>query len=168
MPVLYVNLNKHESLTKEPYVSFFKKYDIIKDDPNGEQIELRVGCGKNGCFANGFYIDKVYYKNPRLRINFATIPSPEKEQETNVFIRASYSYEGEDSYDLDFHLQRVKDIKKRAPYYYIPGATHFEFSSQIDDEYKLLFDVLVDDVAKVPDVCCSLISLIITIFSLDN
>lgn len=38
MPVLYVNLNKHESLTKEPYVSFFKKYDIIKDDLNGEQI----------------------------------------------------------------------------------------------------------------------------------
>ena len=167
MPVLYVNLNKHESLTKEPYISFFKKYDIIKDDLNGEQIELRVG-GKDGCFTNGFYIGKVYYKNPRLRIDFTTIHSPEKEKETCVFIRTSYSYEGEDSYDLDFHLQRVKDIKKRAPYYYIPGASHFEFSSQIDDEYKLLFDVLVDDVAKAPDVCCSLISLIITIFSLDN
>lgn len=167
MPVLYVNLNKHESLTKEPYVSFFKKYDVIKDDLNGEQIELRVG-GKDGCFSNGFYIDRVYYKNPRLRIDFATIPSPENEQKTGVLIRTSYSYEGEDSFDFDFHLQRVKDIKKRAPYYYIPGVTHFEFSSQIDDEYKLLFDAIVDDVSKVPEVCCSLISLIITIFSLDN
>ena len=167
MPVLYVNLNKQESLTKEPYVSFFKKFDIIKDDINGEQIELRVG-GKDGCFANGFYIDKVYYKNPRLRIDFATIPAPDNNETTCTLIRASYSYEGEDGYDLDFHLQIAKDIKKRAPYYYLPGATNFEFSSQIDDEYKLLFDVLVDDPEKVSNVCCSLISLIITIFSLDN
>ena len=167
MPVVYVNLKKQESLTKEPYVSFLKKYNTIKDDLNGEQIELRVG-GKDGCYANGFYIDNVYYKNPRLKIDFASITSHKDGQRTSVFIRFSYSYEGEDIGDFNLHLQRVKDIKKRAPYYYIPGASHFEFSSQIDDEYKLLFDVLVEDLEKVSEVCCSMISLIITIFSLDN
>lgn len=167
MPVLCINMNKHESLKKEPYASFLKKFDIIKESINGEQIELRVG-GKDGCFSNGFYIDSVYYKNPRLRFDFAKIPSPENDGTTVTFIRACYSYEGEDSYDLEFHLQRAKDIKKRAPYYYIPWATHFEFSSQIDDEYRLVFDALVGDDEKLQEVCCSLISLIITIFSLDN
>lgn len=167
MPVFYVNLNKQKSLTKEPYVSFLKKYDVIKEDVHGEQIELRVG-GKDGCFANGFYVDEVYYKNPRLRLDFATIPSPEDADVTCTLVRASYTYEDEDGYDLDFHLRRIKDIKKRAPYYYIPGASHFEFSSQIDDAYHLLFDVLVDDMAKVPEVCCSLISLMISVFTLDN
>lgn len=168
MPVLYVNLNKQESLTREPYASFMKKYDIIKEDPNGEQIEIRVGLGKDGCFSNGFYIDKTYYKNPRLRLEFAALPSSDTEGKESVFIRASYSYESEESYHLDLHLKRVRDIKKRAPYFYIPFASHFEFSSQVDDEYKLLFDAVVEDKNKVPDVCCSLISLIITIFTLDN
>lgn len=167
MPVLYVNLNKQGSLSKEPYATFLKKYEVIKDAPNGEEIELRVG-GKEGTFTNGFYIDNFYYKNPRLRLNFATIPSPENDSEMSVFIRAVYSYEGEDCCDLDFHLQRVKDIKKRAPYYYLHGVSHFEFSSQIDDEYRLVFDAIADDNTRVEKVCCQLISLIISIFSLDN
>ncbi|MBQ6824831.1 MAG: hypothetical protein IJN82_06135 [Clostridia bacterium] len=167
MPILYVNLNKQESLTKEPYASFLKRYDIIKENVNGEQIDLRVG-GKDGCFTNGFYVDKMYCKNPRLRLEFATLPSPERSGETCTFVRAIYSYEGEDGYDLDFHLQRARDIKKRAPYYYIPGASHFEFSSQVDDEFKLIFDVLVEEKRFVSEVCCSLISLLITIFSLED
>lgn len=162
MPVLYVNLNKHEAIQREPYNSFLKKYGLIKDNLNGEQIEVRVG-GKEGNFSNGFYIDDMFCMNPRLRIDFADVPGDQR-----IFIRVCYSYEGEDSYDLDFHLQRVKDIKKRADYYYIPGATHFEFSSQIDDDCKLNFDVLVEDKSRVPEVCCSLISLVIAIFSLDN
>jgi len=167
MPILYVNLNKHDSLSREPYASFFKKYENIKGALNGEQIELRVG-GRNECFSNGFYVDEFYYKNPALRIDFATVPSPDDEKAKSIFVRVVYSYEGEDCCDLDFHLQRVRDIRKRAPYYYIPGAAYFEFSSQIDDEYKLVFDAIVEDEEKVPEVCCSIISLIISIFSLDN
>ena len=162
MPVLYVNLNKNDVLSKEPYASFIKNYEIIKDSINGEKIELRVG-GRN-VFDNGFYIDRTYYKNPRLTIEFAQIPS-EKEC---IFIRAAYSFEGEDNYDLEYHLDRVKEIKKRAPYYYLPDALNFEFSSQIDDEYRLYFDVITDDKEKVSKLCCSLISLIISIYSLDN
>lgn len=167
MPLYYVNLNKQECLSKEPYASFLKKFDLIRGEVNGEQIELRVG-GKNECFANGFYIDESYYKNPRLQLDFATVPAPGDSQKTCTLIRISHSYEGEDGYDLEFHLQRAKDLKKRAPYFYIPDASHFEFSSQVDDEYKLLFDVIVEDETKVSSVCCSLISLIIAIFSQDN
>lgn len=166
MPVLYVNLNKNSALSKEPYASFMKNYEIIKDSINGEKIELRVG-GKD-CFSNGFYIDRTYYKNPRLTIEFAEIASSSDIEKNCVFIRAAYSFEGEDNYDLEFHLGRVKEIKRRAPYYYIPDADNFEFSSQIDDEYRLYFDVLVSDRDKISKVCCSLIGLIISIFSLDN
>ncbi len=167
MPVLYVNLNKHEPTKKEPYASFLKKFDIIKDDLDGEQIEIRVG-GRDGTFVNGFYIDRVYYKNPRLKFDFSTVPSPYEQNKTATFIRATYSYDDEDGYDLDFHLQRAKNIKKRAPYYYLPGVTNFEFSSQIDDEYKLIFDVLVEEKEKVEEICCFLISQIISIFSLED
>ncbi len=166
MPVLYVNLNKHESLKKEPYNSFLKKFNLIRENLNGEQIEIRVG-GKDRSFANGFYLDEEFYINPRLRVDFASMPVAAGEK-PSMFIRVCYSYEGEDGYDLELHFQRVKDIKQRAEYLYIPGATHFEFSSQIDDEYKLMFDALVDDMSKIPDVCCLLISHIIAIFCLEN
>ena len=165
--LLYVNLKKHDSLKKEPYAAFTKKFNMIRDNLNGEQIDLRVG-GKDGTFANGFYIDEVFYKNPELKFDFAVIPSPEDATTTGVFIRATYAYEGEDYYEFDTHLQRVRDIKKRAPYYYIPSATHFEFSSQIEDEYKLYFDAVATDADKALEVCYSLISLIISIFSLEN
>lgn len=167
MPVLYVNFKKQDCLEREPYASFLKKYNVIKDDLHGERIELRVG-GKDGCFADGFYTDHDYYKNPVIRIDFASVPASEREGGKSVFVRVAYSYESGDDYDLDFHVQRVKEIKKRAPYYYVPGASHFEFSSQMDDEYRLLFDALALDPEQVPRVCCSLISLIISIFSLDN
>ena len=106
MPVYYVNLNKQESLSKEPYASFLKKFNLIRDEVNGEQIELRVG-GKNECFTNGFYVDESYYKNPRLKLNFATVPTPGDSQKTCTLLRTAYSYEGEDGYDLEFHLQRA-------------------------------------------------------------
>lgn len=169
MPVIYVNLSNHDCTTREPYISFLKKFELIKnEDINGEQIELRVA-NKDGTFANGFYNDSVYYKNPRLRIDFATLPLSKNNLTNCTLIRATYSYEGVDDHDqLEFHIQRVKNIKKRTPYYYLPNVTCFEFSSQIDDEYKLIFDVSVNDYEKVSDVCCSLISLFITIFSLDD
>ena len=167
MPVFYLNLEKQESLTREPYASFLKKYDLIEQELNGEEIELRVG-GKDETFTNGFYVDSYYYENPRLRFSFATVPNPDNHEETSTLVRACYSYEGDDCYDLQYHIQRAKDIKRRAPYYFLPGATHFEFSSQVDEEFKLQFDVLVADNEKVAEVCCLLISLIIAIFSQDN
>jgi len=167
MPVLYVNPNKQESLQKEPYASFLKKYDVIKENLNGEQIELRVG-GRENCFSNGFYVSSYYCKNPRLKINFATILHPDDSNKKCTLVRMVYSYDGENSFDVDFHIQRAKDVKKRSAYYYLPNVTHFEFSSQIDDEYRFIFDVLVEDVEKISEVCCSLINLVISIFSLDN
>ncbi len=167
MPVLYINSDKHDCLKREPYVTLLKKFEVIKDSLDAEEIELRVG-GRDGCFANGFYTDDVYYKNPRLKISFATVPSPDDRTLKSFFIRAAYSFESEDDYDLEFHLQRIKDIKKRVPYFYLPDVTHFEFSSQIDEDYKLFFDAVVDDREKVRNVCCMLISLIISVFSLDN
>lgn len=165
MAVLFLNFAEHEPLKKEPYASFLKRFDIIKESVDGEQIELRVG-GRDGTFSDGFYVDETYFKNPRIKIEFAGIPKEENGK--SFFVRVVYSYEGKDCCDLDLHFQRVKELKKRAPYYYIPGATHFEFSSQIDDEYKLIFDVVADREETVQGVCCSLISLIISIFSFEN
>ena len=166
MPILYLNLDRQKSLEKEPYVSFFKKFNFIKDSLHGERIELRVG-GAEGSFCNGFYVDDVFYINPALSLEFSQVPKS-KDYPESMLVRLCYSFEGEDGYDLDFHLQRIRDIRKRAEYFYIPWATHFEFSSQIDEDYRLIFDVLVEDSDRIADVCCSLISHVIAIFSLDN
>ena len=49
MPVIYM-LNKQNSLLKEPYLSFDKKYKIISEKLYGSEIELPVGNGKQGQF----------------------------------------------------------------------------------------------------------------------
>lgn len=167
MPILYIGHDKHDCLKIEPYATLLKKFEAISDNPFGEEIELRAG-GREGHFTNGFYVDEIYYKNPRLKINFASVPSPDDRSTENAFVRVTYSYESEDDYDVEFHLQRIKDIKRRAPYFYLPGVDFFEFSSQIDDTYKLHFDAIVSDKDKIRDTCCMLVSLVIAVFSLDN
>ena len=167
MPVLYANLDKHDSLSREPYASFLKKYDAIKQDINEKRIELQLG-GENGTFENGFYVEGLSFENPKLTLFFDTVLSPETDNKKVVFIRAIYSCEAGDEFDPMIQVQRAKDIKLRVPYYYLPGVTHMDFSSQLDDEYKLIFDALVDDKHSIPEVCCSLIGLIIAIFSLDD
>lgn len=63
MPVICM-LNKQNSLMKEPYVSFDKKYKMIMEKLHGSKIELPVGNGKQGQFSNGFYnCDYAYQRN---------------------------------------------------------------------------------------------------------
>lgn len=169
MPVLYVNLRKQNSLEKDPYAWFSKEYEELKKKgkTDGARMEFFIA-GKEGDFANGFYLDECFYQNPRLQFDFATVPPADKNKKESVFVRLCYSYEeGEDCND-SLYRQRVKSIKKRVPYYYVPWVSCLEFSAQIDDENKLFFDALVEDPTKVPEACLSLINLVISIFSLDN
>lgn len=170
MPFIYVNLNEQKSLEREPYTSFTKKYEVIKENLNGEKIELRVGNGKSNSFSNGFFTDDgCYAKNLRLNFIFASLPKDDTESTNGkTLIRMTYSFEYDDAESLNYHLDKVKALEKRVPFFYIPLASAFEMTYQINSEFTLLFDVVVDDEKDVQQVCYSLINQIITIYSFEN
>lgn len=64
MPVICM-LNKQNSLMKEPYVSFDKKYKMIMEKLHGSKIELPVGNGKQGQLS--YLLDNVT-QNPYEKI----------------------------------------------------------------------------------------------------
>ncbi len=168
MPVLFVNMKKHNSTEREPYSSFAKRFDSVKDNLHGERIELCAGSGKRGAFNNGFYNDEDYFKNAMLTFDFAEIDNGTDISPRSTFVRMTLSYECSTYCDIEYQLQRIKALKLRVPYFYIPDVTHLEFSSPIDEDVKLQFDVLVPDKEKILNVCCSLINQVIAVFSLDD
>ena len=80
MPVIYI-LNKQNSLLKEPYISFDKKYKMISENLPGGEIELPIGTGKQGQFSNGFYnCDYTYQRNMIMKFNFVKVNSEQVER----------------------------------------------------------------------------------------
>lgn len=86
---------------------------------------------------------------------------------TFLLTNTVYSFECNES-NLDYYRRHIKLLKKRVPYFYIPDVTHFAFSSQIDDEFNMQFDVLVKNGEKVLQVCYSLLNQIISILSFED
>lgn len=168
MPVLFINMKEQTSLEKEPYLSFMKRFEALEGNLDGECVKLYVGKGKSGTFSKGFYIDESYCKNPMITFEFARINSSNKEGEKETFIRMTYSYECDSRYDLEWQMDMIKALRRRIPYFYIPSVSHLEFSSPIEDDVRLQFDVLVPESEDVPQVCCSLINQVIAIFSFED
>lgn len=80
MPVIYI-LNKQNSLLKEPYISFDKKYKMISENLHEGEIELPIGTGKQGQFSNGFYnCDYTYQRNMIMKFNFVKVNSEQVER----------------------------------------------------------------------------------------
>ena len=163
MPVIFFNsISKHNSLEKDPYASFTKKFKGLKKF-DGQEIELRIDNGKEG-FHKGFYTDDCFMENANLKFAFADVTSG---AEKAYFIRMNYSF-GCNSENIHYYQRHISLLKQRVPYFYIPFAANFEFSSHIDDEFNLQFDVLVKNEADVLQVCYCLINQIITIFSFED
>lgn len=107
MPVICM-INKQNSLMKEPYVSFDKKYKMIMEKLHGSKIELPVGNGKQGQFSNGFYnCDYAYQRNMMMKFNFVKV-NPEqvepKAPKDCTFVQCTYSFEYNESDMFDYHL----------------------------------------------------------------
>lgn len=172
MPVIYM-LNKQNSLSKEPYLTFDKKYKMISEEFqfHGKEIEIPIGTGKQGQFSNGFYnCDYTYQRNMMMKFQFVKVNPEQVEINTSkecIFVRCSYSFEYNES-ELDYHLNRLKAFALRTDYFYIPGVEYLEFSYKIDKEINIYMDAIVVGTEDVQQVCHSMINQFIAIFSLDD
>lgn len=167
MPVIYYNIDEQKSLEKEPYKSLTKRFKNLKNALEEKEIELSIGTDKEG-FSKGFYTDFEFTNDAKVKFIFS------KEAETGlrgekpkIFVRMIFSFECNES-NLHYYRRHIRLLKKRIPYFYIPEATHFAFSSQIDDEFNMQFDALVGDEDKVLQVCYSLLNQIIAILSFED
>ncbi|MBR4073257.1 MAG: hypothetical protein IKK24_04860 [Clostridia bacterium] len=166
MPVIfYSDIDKLNSLEKDPYASFTKKFKGLKK-LDGQQIELKIDNGKEG-FYKGFFTDDRFMENANLSFVFAEMNNVSEPNSKPFFIRMIYSF-GCNNENIHYYQKRIKLLKKRVPYFFIPDITNLEFSSHIDDEFNMQFDVLVKSEDKVLQVCHSLINQIITIFSFED
>ncbi len=171
MPVIYM-LNKQNSLLKEPYISFDKKYKMISENLHGGEIELPIGTGKQGQFSNGFYnCDYTYQRNMIMKFNFVKVNPEQVEINTSkecTFVRCTYSFEYNESDMLDYHLNRLKALTLRTDYFYIPKVEYLEFSYKVDKEINIYLDAIVVGQEDVKQVCHCMINQFIAIFSLDD
>lgn len=78
-----------------------------------------------------------------------------------------YSFECNEN-NLQYYRKHISLLKKRIPYFYIPNVSQFSFSSQIDDEFTMRFDALVDDENNVLQVRRSLLNQLIAILSFED
>lgn len=171
MPVIYM-LNKQNSLLKELYLSFDKKYKMISEELHGSEIELPVGNGKQGPFSNGFYnCDYAYQRNMMMKFNFVKVNPEQVELNASkecTFVRCTYSFEYNESDMLDYHLNRLKALMLRADYFYIPKVEYLEFLHKVDKEISIYLDAIVIETDDVLQVCHSMINQFVAIFSLDD
>lgn len=168
MPMVVIK-NKQNSLLKEPYVSFDKKFLAISKNLYGKEIELIIGTGIEGEFVNGFYNNSDFQFGMNMKFNFEKvfIEQPDNEKES-IFVRCAYTYKYNDSDLLDVHWTRLKAASARKDFYYIPNAEFLEFSYNISDSISMYLDAIVLKREDVPQVCHSMINHFITMFSFDD
>ena len=65
-------------------------------------------------------------------------------------------------------FDRVKNISQRLPYLYIPNTCYFDAECTISEKLNITFEMIVSDKNKVEEVCCSMISHLIAMFTLDD
>lgn len=167
MPVIYYNIDEQKSLERDPYKVLTKQYRNLMNALDKKQIELSIGSDREG-FAKGFYTDFEFTNEAKITFIFSREADDEtKKCKQKIFVRMIYSFECNES-NLHYYRRHIKLLKKRVPYFYIPDVTHFTFSSLIDDEFNMQFDVLVEGEEKVLQVCYSLLNQIIAILSFED
>lgn len=165
MGIIFSDVKKHFCLEKEPYSVFAKKYRALKGNIDSNEIVLSIGNGKEG-FWKGFYRDDDYMVDPKIKFVFGS-NIRNSDGAGGSFIRMTYSFECNDC-NFAYYRRHIKLLKSRAPYLYIPGVTHFEITSHLDEEFELIFDVIIADKNKIEETCYSMLGLIIAILSFED
>lgn len=165
MGIVFSDVKRHTSLEKEPYCVFLRKYKALKGNIDSGEIELNIGNGKEG-FYKGFYRDEDFMVDPRITFVFGS-DIRNSDGAGGCFVRMTYSFECNEC-NFGYYRRHIKLLKARAPYLYIPGVTHFEITSHLDDRFELIFDAIAIDKSRLEEVCCSLIGTIIAILSFED
>ena len=165
MPILYYGLSPLKSLTKDPYYTMAEKNNRIRECLDGQEIEISLG-EKEG-FAMGFY-SSGFMSKPLIKFIYADLDSAHGAPEESTFIRMTFSFQcGDDNYL--YYKPKIQALKKRADFLYIPMASDFGFSAQLeDDRFNLNFDTVVYEKHDVLQVCYCLLNLIIALFAFED
>jgi hypothetical protein len=163
MPIIFLKEDKENTLEMEPYRTLGKKLDDkIDDGLDGCRIKVNIGNHKDG-FVNGFEISRYYAEDIVLMFSFTRNPNSLDDNECYLV-----HHQIEFEFDSDFaDVQRdsLEEIDKRSKYFYIDGASYYEFSYLIGiRKVEMRFDVLTAEL-NIRKVCNQLISHDIAIFS---
>ena len=151
----------------EPYGLLLSKLDKLKGNYHDESVVLRWDEEERCVFKEGFYIgvDEDIKQVPSIKYLFAEL---EENGDKKIFIRCIFENAFDRNNYYDLILNRVCDISLRLPYIFIPGADSYESECSISDKLKITMDVVVSDKDRVTEICCSILSHLIAIFSLDD
>ena len=165
MPVIYYNIDEMRCLEREPYKTLVKRFKSLENALEEKELEINIS-DKDG-FAKGFYTDSDFADNIKVKFVFSREYENNDDKKGKVFVRMIFSFDCDEG-SLYYYRLRIKALKKRIPYFYIPEVTHFAFTTQFDEEISMIFDVLVSDEAKTLQVCCSLLNQIIAVLAFED
>lgn len=164
MPIIYFNdksENALSSLSKEPYLTFEKKFNSVTSNLNSKIIEIDVGSNKVG-FANGFFSDNNYMSDLKLTFLFGQDTS-----NCHTYIRMNFSFVCNDC-NYEHYKRQSNLLKQRANYFFIPYIRSLDLSYQVNDRHEIIFDVIADTSSDTKTICLSLINQIIAILSFED
>lgn len=154
-------------MNKEPYTTLAKKYKRIEENIDGETIEIYLSNYKETGFSKGFYSDEVFVHDPTVQFFFASVKPDKSISEESTFVRMSFSFDcNEENYP--FYQPKIRALKKRAEYFFIPMVSHFGYETHLDERFTLDFDVIVPNMNDVLNVCYCLLNLIIAILAFED
>lgn len=167
MAIIFINCSPINSLNKEPYTTLAKKYKRIEENIDGETIEIYLSNYKETGFSKGFYSDEVFVHDPTVQFFFASVKPDKSISEESTFVRMSFSFDcNEENYP--FYQPKIRALKKRAEYFFIPMVSHFGYKTHLDERFTLDFDVIVPNMNDVLNVCYCLLNLIIAILAFED
>ena len=160
--IIVTDDQEYNPLALEPYLSFNKKFEDKADSLDGALIKISIANQKMG-FADGFSVD-YFYSDDILLTFFLSGISEIKNIEKDYVIHHSIEYDF-DMASLDIQQGMAEEFKKRADYFYIPGAKQVALSYLLAARHvQLIFDVVTSE-SNIQAVCNQLISHDIAMFS---
>lgn len=166
MAIIFFNCSPIDSTNREPYLALEKKFRRIREDLDGEKIEIYLS-GKGDGFSKGFYSDDVFIHDPMVQFFFATMETSATKPQKSTFVRMAFSFDcNEDNYQ--FYQPKIQALKKRVDFFYIPMVTHIGYEAYLNERFIMNFDVVVPNKNNVLEVCYCLLNLIIAILAFEN
>ncbi len=130
-------------------------------------LEIYLSNYKETGFSKGFYSDEVFVHDPTVQFFFASVKPDKSISEESTFVRMSFSFDcNEENYP--FYQPKIRALKKRAEYFFIPMVSHFGYETHLDERFTLDFDVIVPNMNDVLNVCYCLLNLIIAILAFED
>ena len=165
MSVYFWDMPAVNSASQEPYLSLLKK--LRRMGNHFAEKEIRIPLSDKEGFSKGFYSDQSFVCSPELRFVFAEQCSDRKRPMETTLIHMIFSFKcTEENYG--YYQPRIKALKKRVDYFFIPYITRFGFDAYLNDRFVMDFKAAVPQKDDLPTVCCCLLNQIIAILAFED